>query len=380
MSTATASSTFLNQDFYVPAFKIVLLGQPLGPEVIHDITTVTYKDSIDQIDSFEITISNWDDGESTYKDVRYRRFKYSDQDLFDPGKKIELWMGYYGSNDGNMRKMLTGEITSMRPAFPASGQPTMVVGGLNILHTLRKEPQSTAYVQQTDSQIASTIAKRLNIDFTPDPAAASEQRYPYLLQDNQLDIVFLLERAQRIGYDLFVEEPAAQGQKPRLHFQPSLNSRLPTYKLNYGSTLIEFQPNLTTAKQVGEVTVRGWDAVHAVKIEETVTRKDLKIQTDSSVESSFNQRKEVLATVPIRTKEEARELATQALTKIAKDMIKGTGSTLGLPDLRSGSRVELGGLGDRFSKPYFVTASTHTISDSGYTTQFECRMEETAGG
>jgi phage protein D len=126
---------------------------------------------------------------------------------------------------------------------------------------------------------------------------------------------------------------------------------------------------------VGEVTVRGWDAVHAVKIEETVTRKDLKIQTESSVEPSFNQRKEVLATVPIRTKEEAKELATQTLTNIAKDMITGTGSTLGLPDLRSGSIVELGGLGDRFTKSYFVTASTHTIGDSGYTTQFECRIQ-----
>src|SRR5262249_7636722 len=154
-------------------------------------------------------------------------------------------------------------------------------------------------------------------------------------------------------------------QKPKLHFQPSLTSRTPSYELNYGSTLLEFQPNLTTAKQVGEVTVRGWDAVHKQKIEETVTRKDLKLKIEPSVESSFNQRKEVLATVPIRTKEEAKQLALQTLTNIAKDMVKGTGSTLGLPDLRSGNRVDLGGLGVRFSKTYFVTATTHSISDSG---------------
>src|SRR4051794_14054884 len=101
MSAATAPSTFLDQDFYVPTFKIVVVGEPVGSEVIHDITTVTYKDSIDQIDSFEITISNWDDGDSTYRSVLQRKFKYSDQHLFDPGKKIELWMGYYGNNDGN---------------------------------------------------------------------------------------------------------------------------------------------------------------------------------------------------------------------------------------------------------------------------------------
>jgi uncharacterized protein len=380
MSTSTAPISFLGEDLYVPTFKVMLVGQVLASNVVHDITSVTYKDTIDQIDSFEINISNWDDGGATYKDVKQRKYKYSDQDLFDPGKRIELWMGYYGSNDRNMRKMLTGEITSIRPSFPSSGQPTMVVGGLNILHALRREPQSAAYVQKTDSEIASTIAKRLNVDFTPAPSASAEERFAYLLQDNQLDIVFLMDRARRIGYDLFVEEPTVTGQKPRLHFQPSLTSRTPSYQLNYGSTLLDFQPNLTTARQVGEVTVRGWDAVHKQKIEETVTRKQLNLQIESSVESSFNQRKEVLATVPIRTKEEAKQLAKQTLTNIAKDMIKGTGSTLGLPDLRSGNRVELGGLGTRFSKTYFVTATTHSISDSGYTTQFECRMEEQGGG
>jgi phage protein D len=380
MSTPAASSTFLDQDLYVPYFKVVLLGQPLGPEVVRDITTVTYKDSIDQIDSFEMMLSNWDPGDSTYQDVRRRKYKYSDQDLFDPGKRIELWMGYYGNNDRNLRKMLTGEITSLRPAFPASGNPTLAVSGLNLLHTLRREPQSAAYTKKTDSQIASEIARRLNVEFTPDPAAASEQQNDYVLQDNQLDIVFLMDRSRRVGYDLFVEEPATAGGKPRLHFQPSSNVRRPTYKLNYGSTLIDFQPNLTTAKQVGEVTVRGWDALHQKKIEETVTRKDLKLKTEAVIEQSFNQRKEVLATVPIRTSAEAKELAKQTLTHIAKDMIKGAGSTIGLPDLRAGNVVELAGLGERFSKSYFVIASTHTIGDAGYTTQFECRQEDQSGG
>jgi phage protein D len=49
---------------------------------------------------------------------------------------------------------------------------------------------------------------------------------------------------------------------------------------------------------------------------------------------------------------------------------------VGLPDLRAGSVVYIDGLGERFSGRYFVTSTTHAISDSGYTTQFECRREE----
>lgn len=365
---------FLNEDLYVPYFKIVLLNHPVGPEVVKDITSVTYRDSIDEIDSFEIVLSNWDTSDSVYNDVRSRKFKYSDGDLFDPGKHIEVWMGYYGQNKGNLRQMLTGEITAMRPSFPSSGQPTITISGLNLLHTLRREPQSTAYQSKTDSQIAKEIADRLGVEFNPDRAASSEEPNKYLMQDNQLDIVFLMDRSRRIGYDLFVKEPSETGGKPCLHYQPSQSVRQPAYKLTYGSTLLEFQPNLTTAKQVGEVTVRGWDAVNHKKIEATVTRKSLNLPSEASVEQSFNQRKEVLATVPIRTEPEAKELAKQTLLNIAKDMVKATGSTFGLPDLRAGTLVELAGLGERFSKCYFVTSSTHTIGDSGYTTQFECRL------
>jgi len=188
-----------------------------------------------------------------------------------------------------------------------------------------------------------------------------------------------MDRSKRIGYDLFVEEPTETGGKPRLHFQPSQNVRATTYTLNYGSTLVEFQPNLTTAKQVGQVTVRGWDAVNKKMIEGTVTRQELGIATEPAIEQSFNQRKDILSTVPIRSEAEAKELAKQTLLHIAKDMIKATGSTIGLPDLRTGTVVTMAGLGERFSQSYFVTSSTHTLTDSGYTTQFECRVQDQPG-
>src|SRR5918912_1435806 len=90
------------QEFYVPYFQVKLLGRPLGQDVIRDILQVSYKDTIKEIDSFEITINNWD--------AAARKFKYSDSDLFDPGKELELWMGYYGKD--TLRLMIRGQITA----------------------------------------------------------------------------------------------------------------------------------------------------------------------------------------------------------------------------------------------------------------------------
>lgn len=363
---------YQGQDFYVPAFEVKVSNQSLRRDVIRDITTVTYKDNIKEIDSFDMTINNWD--------AQTRDFKYSDSKLFDPGQTIELWMGYFGQN--RLRLMLTGEITSLRPSFPSGGQPTLVISGLNVLHRFRKKQESFSYTKKTDSEIAKEIAKRLNVDF--DPQAGVQEEQQNLFQDNQYDILFLMERARRNGYSLFIEEAGTQGKasKPRLFFGPSDRVRRVTYTIKYGRSLIDFQPTLTTANQVGQVKVRGWDSVKKQAIEATATRSQLatkgvgSVGRQADIDPAFNQREEVIVNQPVNSKKEAETLAKQTLENIAKDMVKGTGNVVGLPDLRAGNVVFLEGLGQRFSGRYFVTATTHTIGDSGYTTQFECRREE----
>ena len=63
-----------------------------------------------------------------------------------------------------------------------------------------------------------------------------------------------------------------------------------------------------------------------------------------------------------------------------KEMVKASVTCVGLPDLRAGQRVQIEGLGVRFSGTYFVTETTHTIGDSGYTTKFNARREDKGRG
>jgi phage protein D len=373
MASGVAVPIYQGQEFYVPTFQVKVAGRPQGQDVIRDIVQVSYKDNIQEIDGFDITINNWD--------ADRRTFKYSDSDLFDPGKELELWMGYHGKD--RLRLMVRGQITTLRPAFPASGAPSLAISGLNILHKLRTKQESHAYEGQTDSQIAQQIGTRLGVDIKP-TRASGEKKYDFLFQDNQYDILFLLERARRIGYELVVEEKGQNGQSSpsAMTFGPSTDTRRVTYQLTYGKSLIEFKPELTTANQIGEVTVRGWDPVNKKKIEYTAKRSEIAIKgvgsagNQQAIEQSFNQRKEIIATKPIESDDEAKTLAIQTLQDNAKEMVKGGGSTVGLPDLRAGCVVQINGLGTRFSGRYFVTATTHAMGDGGYTTQFECRREE----
>lgn len=100
-------------DFYVPVFELRLRGRPVAKDVIRDVISVTYKDNVAEIDSFEVVINNWD--------ADTRTFKYSDDTLFDPGAEVELRAGYRGKTEPDL--MITGEITALRPAFPSGVSP-----------------------------------------------------------------------------------------------------------------------------------------------------------------------------------------------------------------------------------------------------------------
>jgi phage protein D len=351
------------QDFYVPAFEVRRPGRPLPKDVLHDVVSVTYTDDLTQIDKFEMVVNNWD--------AESRSFKYSNGSTFLPGQRLELWIGYRGKDP--LRLITTGEITSLRPSFPAAGQPTLTVSALNVLHKFRTKQVTERYENLTDSQVAERIAGRLGVK--PHTRPLNESPYPYLVQDNQYDIVFLFERARRIGYDLWVEEDGQTGE-PTLHFEPSDNLRRVTYELVWGRSLAEFQPTLTTARQVGSVTVRAWDRVHKKLITGIAKRESLGAKQDEGVSQAFNEREEITSVV-VADQGEADRIARDRLRDNAHELVKASGSTVGLPDLRAGRTVRIGGLGgDRFDGGYFVTGTKHSFTDAGYTTSFDCRKED----
>ncbi len=364
------------EDFYVPDFEVFLGTRKMPQDVVLDVTQVSFKNSLTEIDSFEITLSNlWDHATSS--------FKYSDSELFDPPKKVMISMGYRGRT--GLIPMITGEITGLRPTFPESGQSTLTVSGQHLLHRLtRRKQESDTYEKMTDSQMALRIAKRLSMKLMiNDAASAREVKHKYVLQNNQYDIVFLMERARRLGYEVYVVESQDSGSKENeLHFKPSDSVQRKSYRLTYGETLISFTPTLTTANQVEKVTVQGWDRQRKQPITGQATRQELQTNgvgqkgRQSDLDKAFKGYEEVITDKPVRDNAEAKQLARQTLENIAKDLVRGSGSTIGLPLLRAGTVVELGGMGRRFSGRYFVTATTHTIGDGGYTTQFECRREE----
>lgn len=391
--------------FYVPSFEILIEGVGLPRDVLRDVVQVTYKDDVKQLDSFELTVNNWDADINDFKyvgsetrealesqTVESERFR-----IFDPcNKEVKLRMGYMEE----LRVMLTGNFTTMEPNFPTSGGPTLAVRGLNVLHELRRKPYTESWVDMRDSDIALNIAtlkdkqtkqKRFPLPIVIDESARDlEPKIPFVSQRNQTDIEFLMGRARERGYVLFIQEadPNVRGSVRRLYFGPSQEGQIPglrdvTFELHWGRSLIDFKPTLTTANQVRSVTVNGWNRRTKQPISEKVTLDDPKIRQNKDLHELLKQcdpREDVVVDEPVFTKEQAKNRALAILTDRQKEMVKASGTTVGLPDLRAGKKVVIKGLGARFSGTYFITDTTHTIGGSGYTTKFNARREDEEGG
>ena len=406
--TATTPLSALD-DFYVPAYRVVLNGK-VQPQLVQDIMSVTFHDSLKDVDSVDLQVNNWDPGEPIPGQAVQGTFRYHNSNMFDPWQELELWMGYYRQGQDNLQQMLVGEISSMSPNFPASGGSTLNVRALSFLHQFRTQQKTLQFRNMTDSDIAQKIVNDINSDVQKkltkikiqmlqsevdaNKQLNHEQPYPYLEMHNQYPVVFLMQRSRDIGYDITMDDETDTGTGIRtitFHYQSSASITRPAYVLEWGKSLISFQPTLQTAKQVSAVTVKGWNVQTKQPISKTATRADLVKNNEKVVapedlgvtENTLSQKMEIVVDRGFNDPQEAQQVAEKTLRQLAQGFVQAKGKTIGLPDLRAGSKVNVFMYpldsppppGDRFSGTYSVTSTTHTISDSGYTTDFTCRME-----
>jgi phage protein D len=372
------------QTFFVPQYKVKIAGRELPDAIVRDVVQVTYKDNVREIDSFDLTINNNDDLRGVPKYEPPSRSEFAG--IFDPGQEVEVWLGYF--ND--LTLMLTGQITTLEPNFSASGGFTLSVRGLNRLHQFRTEQHTKAWTDKSDSEIAEELGRspvrrgRPGLGIRVETNPVDESVEPYVLMYNLYDIVFLMERARRRGYELVLREAdAATGQERHLYFGPSQEAaNAPTYLLEWGKSLLSFQPTLTTANQVAEVQVLGWDRRNNRAIDKTAKWQDLYPANSPErarvnlLAQAFGGRREVITDQPVHTPDQAERLAKNTLRDLLKGMVEANGETVGLPGLRAGRKLQIGNLGERYDGLYYILESTHTLGEGGYKTQFKARREE----
>jgi len=220
----------------------------------------------------------------------------------------------------------------------------------------------------TDSDIAQNIARDCGLKTQVD---STREVHEYICQDNQTAMEFLQDRAQRIGYRMYVEDDT-------LNFRQAPDPEPEIPALEWGIDLIDFEARLTTTQQVTEVNVRGWDPKTKKEIIGRATTPQDTPQVGESrsggeaAKRAFNiESKEIVTNRPVVSQAEADALAQSICDEMGNAFIQAEGTCFGNPKVHAGAIIEIKGVGQRFSGRYRVTHALHRYDlDRGYTTHF----------
>jgi phage protein D len=262
-----------------------------------------------------------------------------------------------------------GEIISLRANFPTAGTPQLEISGYDLSYQFRRSSRLEPFEDKSDSEIVAEIARDYATHKLKTEIEQTETRRHVEIEDGKTVYQFMQDLANRNFFEFFVRERTLYFRRPR-------RDRGEIVTLKYNESLLSFNPELNTANQVSEVTVRGWnpntreEIVGRAQRGSEEAREHGRRSGGDIVENQYGVVEERISDRPVVTQEEADTLARSVLNKLSEGLIRGNAECIGIPEIRAGETIKLEGLGTKFSRNYYIERSTHTIGNAGYSTTF----------
>ncbi|MFN8499771.1 MAG: VgrG-related protein [Anaerolineae bacterium] len=333
---------------HVGQISVKVEGALIAQDAVGDLLEVVVDHTLHLPSMFTLRLHSYD-------------MKWLQDPTFREGKKVELLLG-----ERPPIKVASGKIVGLEPDLE-QGAPSLVVRGYDLLHKLYRGRHRRSFLGVTDSDLATKLAAEAGL--TPGNIDSTSEVHEYVFQNNQTNAEFLLERARRIGYEVWVEDT-------RLHFRKPTPNGSPV-RLKWGETLMSWRPRLSTAEQVNEVEVRGWDPQKKEAVVGRAVRgkgaPEIGIaQPGASIaKEAWGEAKIAIVDRFVRSPSEAEKHAQAALDEASSTFVEAEGTCTGNGDIVPGRQVQIEGVGGRFEGMYYVTQVTHVwTAGAGTVTHF----------
>ncbi|RPK33032.1 MULTISPECIES: phage baseplate assembly protein V [Streptomyces] len=333
---------------YAPRFDIRVAGLTMAAELAEQVLSMTVETSLDLAGSFGFVLRNPDNA-------------LLDSPLLDPGKTVEIHLGY--GND--LKPAFLGEIAAVEPSFPQSGPPTVQVSGYDRSYRMRRgQPEPTEYTFMNDSLVAARIAVENGLVPVVDPTPGVKEKIIQV----ESDMAFLKDRARRYHFDVYVEWDRMYFRFPR--------PQAAAHVLEWGRNLSSFTPRVSASAAAGLQVVRGYNQELAQTVQGLALAADLGV--DRLTERLGGGAADLLLAMArkgvrrhsLENPLDAKVLAQSLLAELLDGMYEGSGSCVGVPGLSAGQFIEIRGVGKRFSGTYRLRKVTHRIDEGGFMTDF----------
>jgi phage protein D len=295
-----------------------------------------------------------------------------DQAGFKVGSKVTISAFNQGAANGD--RLFTGEVTALEADYDPTGTMT-VVRGYDPSHRLLRGRVTETYQNVTYSDVARTVARRASLDIGDIDAAPTV--HPHVSQANIDDWQFLRGLAAEIGFEVGCVDGKFEFRSPRKSQGGPAEGTLASddpLQLTLGSNLLRFRSIVTSAEQVKEVRVRGWDVKQkreVVGVAQAASNTATIGIKPADLAATFAADGYVGVDVPYATQAEVDAAARAMADQIAGAFAEFEGVARGNSKLRAGRTVSLGLVKAPFDGQYVLTTTRHCFDPrDGYTVWF----------
>jgi uncharacterized protein len=350
---------------YAPEFTITLNGLTDNAALRYSTTSLQIKEEMGSVADFTIVLAD-------QFDVAKQQFIWLDNPLIHEDQDISISIGYAGK----LVDLMEGKISTVSSSGFSGEISTLTIQGYHKGYsTVTEETSGDLPIKLDKNDTYSKIAEKLaDVDHLVKVVDTTKLYSPITAKKTVVYQDFLKDAARRVGYEFFITRNTFFFINPRIE-----HKNFQTMTFEWGVNLLNFKPVINMAKVVTGVDVKGHASNSKTNItgtanagNEDVLETGKKTASQIAVATGKKTRLDIKDRV-LASKEEADDMAKAELNIASDDLITGSGSIVGTPQLMPGQILVLNGIGTKLSGKYVVSAVTNTIDGNGYTTSFNVR-------
>ncbi len=335
--------------------KIKIDKREVNSEIYDSLEKVKISSSLEAIDMAKIRlISNNDDN------------YFEEDESIDIGREITISI----NSKKEFIDVFIGEI--IRIDYNFTDRRNLVFVDLicySKLFKLSKIRHIRAFVEMKDSDIAKEMASEAGLQSKIDP---TKKIHKYLFQNNESNLDFLRRRAEKLGYEITIEDGIL------IFKEANFKNKKSILTLWWGEDLIEFKVQLDSSEVIEEVVVSSWNPLTKEKINAVAKAGDefkvvsnRKLATKEIKEKLKNKSTIYKVDIPNIEEAEALEIGKNRLTSSSMKFVTAKGISIGEANIRAGKVITINGIGKKFTGDYYITSCEHIYLKREYKTFFE---------
>ena len=284
-----------------------------------------------------------------------QEFELSNQDLFLPGKEIEIKAGYHSDETTIFKGIVIKHSLKIR-----TSQSFLIVECKDKAVKMTIGRKSKYFYDSKDSDILGEIIGTYGLQNDVEATMVQQKE---LVQYNVSDWDFCVTRAQANGKVLVVDDGKISVKKPDA-------SQAEVETVSFGATMLDFDAEMDARNQFQKVTSYGWNAPDQELLK--MEANDPSVNLNGNVSYSDLAAVIGLSNLELKNGGSTPDVALQAWAdaKVLFNQFSKTRGRVkfqGIPAVKPNTTLKLEGVGDRFNGKVYVSAIRHQITEGDWT-------------